>query len=87
MHRVGRTGRAGRTGTSISYLTRSDWAMAPELIKIMEEADQQVPDELIDMAERYNKMKERRSDEMSKFNGMKGRRGGGGNRSYGNRNY
>ncbi|KAI9580505.1 hypothetical protein GQX74_012586 [Glossina fuscipes] len=89
VHRVGRTGRAGRTGTSISYLTRSDWAMAPELIKIMEEANQQVPEELIDMAERYNKMKERRSDEMSKFNGMKGRRGGGGggNRSYGNRNY
>ncbi|XP_037879615.1 probable ATP-dependent RNA helicase DDX43 [Glossina fuscipes] len=83
VHRIGRTGRAGRTGTSISYVTRSDWGLAAELIKILEEAGQDVPDNLRDMADRFNKMKGRRSDE-----NMRGRRGGGGgNRSYGHRNY
>lgn len=75
---MGRTGRAGRTGTSISYITRSDWGMAPELINILEEANQHVPDELRDMAERFAKMKERKNEEMSKFNNMRGPRSGGG---------
>lgn len=40
MHRVGRTGRAGKTGESISLITREDWAQAKELIAILEEANQ-----------------------------------------------
>lgn len=51
--------------------------MAPELIAILEEADQHVPDELRDMAERFAKMKERKNDEMSKFNNLRGPRSGG----------
>lgn len=43
VHRVGRTGRAGKTGTAISYFTRSDWGSAKELIPILEEADQVRP--------------------------------------------
>ena len=33
-------GRAGRTGVSLSLVTRSDWGSAKELIAILEEADQ-----------------------------------------------
>lgn len=40
VHRVGRTGRAGKRGESISLVTRSDWGSAKELINILEEADQ-----------------------------------------------
>ena len=40
MHRVGRTGRAGKTGESISLVTKHDWAQAKELISILEEANQ-----------------------------------------------
>ncbi|ETN62089.1 DEAD box ATP-dependent RNA helicase [Anopheles darlingi] len=69
VHRVGRTGRAGRTGTSLSFVTRSDWAVAAELIKILEEAQQEVPDEIRDMAARFAAKKERNDRD---------RRGGGG---------
>nr|CAH7722238.1 unnamed protein product [Callosobruchus chinensis] len=40
VHRVGRTGRAGKYGESISYFTRADWGQAKELISILEEAQQ-----------------------------------------------
>ncbi|XP_055380934.1 probable ATP-dependent RNA helicase DDX43 isoform X2 [Condylostylus longicornis] len=76
VHRVGRTGRAGRKGISISYLTREDWASAKDLIEILEEANQEVPRELRDMASRYQAMRERRANELSSF-GERNRRGGG----------
>ncbi|CAH2108974.1 unnamed protein product [Euphydryas editha] len=60
VHRVGRTGRAGKTGIALSFVTRSDWAHASELIKILQEANQEVPDELHNMAERFEAMKLRR---------------------------
>ncbi|KAI5160400.1 putative Atp-Dependent Rna Helicase Ddx43 [Manis pentadactyla] len=40
VHRVGRTGRAGKTGVSITLITRNDWRVAPELINILERANQ-----------------------------------------------
>lgn len=76
--RVGRTGRAGRSGKSISYVTRSDWGSAGELIKILEEADQDVPDELRDMKKRFDDMQARKERERQSL-GMGG--GGGGRRS------
>lgn len=77
VHRVGRTGRAGRAGTSISYVTPDDWAMAPELINILEEANQEVPRKLRDMAERFTRNKERRNAESARFGGKRGQRSGG----------
>uniref|UniRef100_A0A182MJI6 RNA helicase n=1 Tax=Anopheles culicifacies TaxID=139723 RepID=A0A182MJI6_9DIPT len=77
VHRVGRTGRAGRSGISLSFMTRSDWAVAAELIKIMEEANQEVPDEVRDMAKRFEARRDR---------GGSGRGGGrGGKEGYGAR--
>lgn len=73
---MGRTGRAGRTGKSISYVTRSDWAGAAELIKILEEADQDVPDELRNMKDRFDQMQERKERERQSL----GIGGGGGRR-------
>jgi len=40
VHRVGRTGRAGRLGCSITLVTRRDWAQASQLIDILAEANQ-----------------------------------------------
>ncbi|XP_038207108.1 probable ATP-dependent RNA helicase DDX43 [Zerene cesonia] len=73
VHRIGRTGRAGKTGIALSFITRSDWAHAKELIKILEEANQEVPDELQSMADRFEAMKIRREKE----GGGRGRGGRG----------
>ncbi|XP_014215635.1 probable ATP-dependent RNA helicase DDX43 [Copidosoma floridanum] len=78
VHRVGRTGRAGRTGESISLVTRRDWSLAKDLIKILEEAEQEIPTELYDMAERYEKKKSEDGRDGRRFGGGGGNRGGGG---------
>ncbi|XP_072247656.1 probable ATP-dependent RNA helicase DDX43 [Leuresthes tenuis] len=76
VHRVGRTGRAGRSGAAVTLVTRENWRMAPELISILERAGQEVPDELVLMAERFAKHK--REKEMCNPRGAQGRGGGGG---------
>jgi ATP-dependent RNA helicase DDX43 len=73
VHRVGRTGRAGRTGKSITLMSRDDWKHAKELIEILKQGDQEVPRDLIDMAERYEAMLKRRAEEGG---GGRGGRGG-----------
>lgn len=51
VHRIGRTARAGATGKSYSFFTKKNMAMAPELIKLLKDAKQPVPDSLTEMAE------------------------------------
>jgi len=50
IHRIGRTGRAGNKGTAICFFTPQDSKRAPDLIKILEEAKQDIPPELERMA-------------------------------------
>ncbi|XP_054708591.1 probable ATP-dependent RNA helicase DDX43 [Uloborus diversus] len=78
VHRVGRTGRAGRTGTAISIFTREDWMHAQDLINILEEANQYVPQELFDMARRYRAWKCKKDAEDAACGGRRnrGRRSG-----------
>ncbi|XP_055083189.1 probable ATP-dependent RNA helicase DDX43 [Periophthalmus magnuspinnatus] len=78
VHRVGRTGRAGRPGTAVTFVTRDNWRMAPELIHILERSGQEVPTELVLMAERYEKHKRERE-----MFSREGHRGGGGARGGG----
>merc|ERR1719405_400442 len=46
VHRIGRTGRAGAMGSSYSFFTSDKFRMAKELIQVLEEARQPVPEEL-----------------------------------------
>lgn len=46
IHRIGRTGRAGQKGVSISYFSSVDRKNARELIRILEDADEEVPEDL-----------------------------------------
>uniref|UniRef100_A0A2K5SF57 RNA helicase n=1 Tax=Cebus imitator TaxID=2715852 RepID=A0A2K5SF57_CEBIM len=63
VHRIGRTGRAGRTGVSITTMTRNDWRFAPELVNILQRANQTIPDDLLSMAERFKARQQKRETE------------------------
>ncbi|XP_030754237.1 ATP-dependent RNA helicase DDX42 [Sitophilus oryzae] len=49
-HRVGRTGRAGMQGTAYTLLTFKDKEFAGHIVKNLEAAHQQVPQEVMDLA-------------------------------------
>ncbi|KAM0749987.1 DEAD-domain-containing protein [Meredithblackwellia eburnea MCA 4105] len=46
VHRIGRTGRAGQKGTAITYITSRDSMKCRDLIKVLKDANQNVPPEL-----------------------------------------
>ncbi|KAL7104735.1 hypothetical protein ACP275_07G001500 [Erythranthe tilingii] len=50
VHRIGRTGRAGATGISYTFFSEQDWKYAPDLVKLLEGANQVVPPEVRDIA-------------------------------------
>ncbi|XP_060872445.1 ATP-dependent RNA helicase vasa-like [Metopolophium dirhodum] len=53
VHRIGRTGRLGNAGKAISFFDpESDGPLASELIRILKQADQEVPSFLKDASER-----------------------------------
>ncbi|CAD7970034.1 unnamed protein product [Amoebophrya sp. A120] len=54
VHRIGRTGRAGATGSAYTFFTPDKAKMAKHLVKILQEASQQIPGELTRMAQQPN---------------------------------
>ncbi|WWD20582.1 ATP-dependent RNA helicase ded1 [Kwoniella shandongensis] len=76
-HRIGRTGRAGNTGTSTAFFNRNNLNIARDLLDLLKDAHQDVPQWLVDI-----------STERSFGGGYgsksgRGRGGGGGGRSGG----
>uniref|UniRef100_A0A0K0FAN8 Helicase C-terminal domain-containing protein n=1 Tax=Strongyloides venezuelensis TaxID=75913 RepID=A0A0K0FAN8_STRVS len=51
VHRIGRTGRSDRKGDAYTFFTPSNSGKANDLIKILEEAKQKVPEKLYLMAQ------------------------------------
>ena len=47
IHRIGRTGRAGKTGESHTFFTKAEKHLSGELINVLKEAHQNIPDELL----------------------------------------
>ncbi|CAF4371280.1 unnamed protein product [Rotaria sp. Silwood2] len=70
-HRIGRTGRAGEKGTAYTLLTQADKEFAPNLVRNLENANQAVPQELLNMAMQN-----------SHFANSRSRYGGGGGRHF-----
>ena len=56
VHRIGRTARAKRTGTSYSFFTPSNAKQAKELIEILREAKQEINPKLFDMVQLAKQM-------------------------------
>ncbi|ORX78006.1 p68 RNA helicase [Anaeromyces robustus] len=50
VHRIGRTGRAKTTGTAYTYFTLENFRSSKGLIKILEEANQEIPPRLYEFA-------------------------------------
>ena len=50
VHRIGRTGRAGAKGSAIAFLDGRSIGIAPSLVQLMREAEQQIPLWLIGMS-------------------------------------
>jgi len=53
VHRVGRTGRAGNAGTAYTFITPEEEKYAPDLVKALEKAGQEPPDDVLCMANAY----------------------------------
>ena len=49
-HRIGRTGRAGEKGTAYTLVTPKDKEFCPHLVRNLESSNQNVPQELVDLA-------------------------------------
>lgn len=56
MHRIGRTARSDRTGTSYTFFTVGNAKQAKDLISILKEANQHVNPKLIALAEQAKGM-------------------------------
>lgn len=81
VHRIGRTGRAGKTGTSVSFFSEDDETLIPELIPILTESQQEVPTEFTEfmVARRAKRYEMLRSNGPPRRGGSRGpsRSGGG----------
>lgn len=52
VHRIGRTGRAGKSGLATAFFSNGNQPLAKALADLMQEANQEVPDWLVQYAER-----------------------------------
>ncbi|KAL5708502.1 RNA helicase [Ranunculus cassubicifolius] len=75
VHRIGRTGRAGKSGLATAFFNEGNSNMARSLAELMQESNQEVPDWLSRYAARAS------------YGGGKSRRGGGGGGRFGGRDF
>lgn len=55
VHRIGRTGRAGKEGTAITFITPKEKEMAPEIIKAMRMSGIDPPQNLLELENDFRK--------------------------------
>jgi len=88
VHRIGRTARAGATGCSHTIISKSsvnDMELLNELIDLLQRSNQQVPEEMVELAPRKNNYRNNNNNNNRGGGRGYGNRNGGG-RGYGNRN-
>uniref|UniRef100_A0A7N0T8I7 RNA helicase n=1 Tax=Kalanchoe fedtschenkoi TaxID=63787 RepID=A0A7N0T8I7_KALFE len=75
VHRIGRTGRAGKSGLATAFFNENNLSMAKPLADLMQESNQEVPAWLVRYASRAS------------YGGGKSRRGGGSGGRFGGRDF
>lgn len=84
VHRIGRTARGERSGTAYSLLTKEHSRCVRQLIEVMERSDQEVPNEVRELANSSRAFAGARARSRRDFGGGRGGgsggRGGGGGR-------
>jgi ATP-dependent RNA helicase DDX3X len=92
VHRIGRTGRAGNTGTATAFFNRGNRNISKDLVELLTEANQEVPQFLQSVsreggkASRGGKSNNSRDVRRSSYRGNNNNSYGGGN-SYGSNAY
>jgi superfamily II DNA/RNA helicase len=74
IHRIGRTARGTKTGLALSYFTNENRNLSRKLVKVMRQAQQEIPDWLLKLADTTPRGASRQSGYGRGF----GRAGGGG---------
>ena len=85
VHRIGRTGRAGKKGLATAFFSDNDSNIARSLMEVMQESDQEVPAFLGNFASRFGGGGKSKRSGNRNFGGRDFRkdRGGGGGGGYG----
>jgi ATP-dependent RNA helicase DDX46/PRP5 len=73
VHRCGRTGRAGNTGTAVTFVMPDQDRFAAFLVKSLTESKQEIPEDLKALADKFNKKVE--AGETKKYGGGFGGKG------------
>lgn len=58
VHRIGRTGRGGKTGVAHTFFTENEKGLAGELVKVLQDAEQVVPEGMYSFGPLVTKKKE-----------------------------
>ncbi|XP_071814820.1 probable ATP-dependent RNA helicase DDX5 isoform X2 [Apostichopus japonicus] len=92
VHRIGRTARSENTGTAYTFFTPGNIRQAPDLIDVLREANQNIPPQLMSLAQGARGMGKGRNRYRSNYGGGSsygrgGRGGGRGGSSFGRSSY
>lgn len=55
IHRIGRTGRAGRQGTAFTFIVPDEAMYAPDLVKALRDANQEIPPEVQALSDEFKR--------------------------------
>ena len=87
IHRIGRTARAGETGTAYTFFTRKNAKQAKDLVEVLKEARQEVNPSLMQLASASSSYGGGRDRSRWGRSGGSGGRGGGGRGGGGGRSF